>query len=46
MTQIGLVQDLTTVNEPDLSLQEEVDIDFARMILKYFYQTNMKKTWS
>jgi hypothetical protein len=29
MTQIALVQNFPTVNEPDLSLQEEVDIDFA-----------------
>jgi hypothetical protein len=29
MTQIALVQDFSTVIEPDLSLQEEIDINFA-----------------
>jgi hypothetical protein len=29
MTQISLVQDFSTVIEPDLSLQEEIDITFA-----------------
>jgi hypothetical protein len=29
MTQIALVQDFTVINEPDLTAQEEVDINFT-----------------
>jgi hypothetical protein len=46
MTQIALVQDFSSVIEPDLSLQEEIDINFApdnnNTFLQDKYDENME----